>query len=375
MLFSQERISVRQFTIIALLFMMGDSMLYVSGLIAADAGRDAWLPAFIGVGEAALLAFLYSRLGKKASGQAITEQAVTLLGPLFGRAVAILILAFIFIDTAIVLMEIGDFLETQFMQNTPIQFILALFVAVIIFGTRYGIGTLARVMELLLPWFLILFVLLLALVAPQIEFGNFYPMLSKGTLPLVKGNLNILSNIQETFVLLMVFPFVRNPAQAANGYIIGLTAGCILLVFFVIMAIVVLGPELIVLYTYPSYVLAQKIAVGKFLERLEAIMAGLWFITIYVKATISFYAVSIGLAGLCRLRDYRMLTFPLGMILVITGLVIIPSRTYFDHFIKHAWFPITFLFGVLLPVSFLIVAALRKTKNNPRKETRGWTGK
>lgn len=51
-----------------------------------------------------------------------------------------------------------------------------------------------------------------------------------------------------------------------------------------------MGAEITARQVYPSYIFAKKINIAHFLERIEAIMAGIWFLTIFFKLTLCFYA-------------------------------------------------------------------------------------
>ncbi|WP_409345684.1 endospore germination permease [Paenibacillus sp. MBLB4367] len=368
------KISARQFMIVALLFTVGDAILYSPSWIANDAGQDAWIGAMAGFAEALLLGLLFTSLAKRFPGTGITAMCETVLGRWVGAAAALAYIVFFFLDASLMQMEVGDFVTTQAMPDTPIQFILVTFGAIALLASRYGIETFVRVSELIFPWFLLLIVILVGFTVPQFQFENMQPVFEKGMKPIVSGNLRLLGNFGETVILMMLVPHVSRLQGAVKAYYMALIFGMVSIVVVTLACILVIGTDIMVLLQYPSYVLAQKINIGRFFERFEAIMAVIWFITMYMKIGVCFYATVSGLKLLLRLKDGRPLTFPLGMIGVILGLVMVPNRSYFDKFATEIWMPYTSVFFLWIPLLLLIVAILRKKRGKVVSQGSGKDG-
>ncbi len=346
--------------ILVALYGIGDAILYVPSLTATAAKQDAWISAFMGWGEGFLLTYLYVSLSMRYPNKSIFQYSGEILGKWIGKAVAVLFITYFFIDASLMLMEIGDFVTTQIMQETPIEIILVLFLVIIVMGVRSGPEAFSRVGELLFPYFLLLFFVLIAFISPQIKIENVKPVVAHGIAPVIGGNFRYVGYLLETVILIVIFPLVKQPASAAKAYIWGILFANFCLTLITSVAILVLGADITVLLAYPSYTLAQKISIGNFLERIEVMMAVIWFITLFVKITICYYATSCGIAYTMGLRDYRQLTLPLGMIMVVVALATMPNRPYFDTFVSEIWMPYSLTYGLFLPVLLLSVGALRK---------------
>ncbi|TQR31028.1 GerAB/ArcD/ProY family transporter [Brevibacillus brevis] len=353
-------ISARQFMILVALFGIGDAILYVPSLTATAAKQDAWISTLIGWGEGFLLTYLYVSLSMRYPNKSIFQFSKEILGKWMGKVVAVLFISYFFIDASLMLMEIGDFVTTQIMQETPIEIILVLFLVIIVMGVRSGTETFSRVSELLFPYFLLLFFVLIAFIFPQIKIENAKPVLAHGIAPVIGGNFRYAGYLLETVILIVLFPLVNRPARAAKAYILGILLVNFFLAMITAVAILVLGADITILLTYPSYTLAQKISIGNFFERIEVLMAVIWFITLFVKITVCYYATSYGIAYTLGLRDYRHLTLPLGMIMIVVALATMPNRPYFDAFVSDIWMPYSLTYGLFLPVLLLSMGALRK---------------
>ncbi|KQU13954.1 hypothetical protein ASG65_27715 [Bacillus sp. Leaf13] len=159
----------------------------------------------------------------------------------------------------------------------------------------------------------------------------------------------------------MIFPVsVNQPKAAEKNFFIGILIGGICLLIIIALTILVLGADSSARQTYPSYDVARKLNVGDFLQRIEAIMALMWIITIYFKTAFYFYASVIGLAQTLNMKDYRPLTLPLGMILISFSLIANPNIVYVGTFDKEIWPLYVSTYGLVLPLLLLAVNAIRK---------------
>ncbi|MED3691180.1 GerAB/ArcD/ProY family transporter, partial [Peribacillus butanolivorans] len=109
-----------------------------------------------------------------------------------------------------------------------------------------------------------------------------------------------------------------------------------------------------------SYLVARKVNIGDFLQRIEAIMALMWIITIYYKMAFYFYATVIGLAQTLNMKDYRPLTLPLGMTLVSLSVLIHPNVVHSATFDKEIWPLYASTYGLVLPILLLAINVFRK---------------
>jgi spore germination protein KB len=78
---------------------------------------------------------------------------------------------------AAVLYDLGNFLTTQMMPETPMQAVNILFALIVFMGVRLGLETVARSAELLLPLFILLYTAFVVLIVSNIKLENAQPML------------------------------------------------------------------------------------------------------------------------------------------------------------------------------------------------------
>ncbi|GIO04821.1 germination protein [Brevibacillus reuszeri] len=359
---TETKISVRQFGMLVTLFSIGTPILIIPAGLASLAKQDAWLAAVLGVGLGLLITGLYCALGSLFPAKSLVEMNELVLGKWIGKTISITFVFFNLVTAAELLFFVGNFLTTQIMPETPIQSINIIFACVVLMGVRLGIETLARSAEMLFPLFFVLFLILAIFVSPQIKWENIQPVLETDMNVLFKAVIFFTSVFSISPVaLLMIFPAsVDRLKEARKAFLTGTLIGGVVLIIIIALAILVLGAETTARQMYPSYALAKKINVGSFLQRIEIVMAGMWFITIFFRVSCYFYASVIGLAQTLNLKDYRFLVLPLGILMIILSLIVHPNIVHSEEYNKHEWITYAATYGLLLPLLLLGVNAFRK---------------
>ncbi|MBA2174171.1 GerAB/ArcD/ProY family transporter [Halobacillus locisalis] len=105
-----------------------------------------------------------------------------------GRFISFFYLAFIYILAALVLRSIGDFMTTQIISETPLQFTHILFLLVVIAGAYLGIEVMGRSAETFMPWLVLLLLFLTISISPQISLDNLKPYFGNGVLPVISAS-------------------------------------------------------------------------------------------------------------------------------------------------------------------------------------------
>lgn len=356
------KIGSRQLTILVILYTIGDSILVIPSIVASEAEQDGWVSGIFSVAIGPLLVvFLYDALRKCYPDLTLVEYSQKILGRWLGIAISLLFISYFFITTATYLREIGDFMTSHIIPETPIQVIMFLFMSIVLMAARLGLEPLARSAEILFPFVVLFLSSLMIFLLPEIQFQNLQPVLEGGLKPVIRGSISfIVLPFMEPVAVLMILPFVSQKDRIRKSLFVGqLLAGSVLIII-TMLAILVFGADLTSKQIYPSYILAKKINIANFLTRLEAILAGIWFITIFIRFSLFFYVTVLGLAQTLKLQDYRPLVFPFGMILIVFTLIMAPNIVYYNNFISDIWPFYAMTFGFLLPLLLLTIAKVQK---------------
>jgi spore germination protein KB len=359
----QVRISASQFAILVALNTIGTTILIVPSGLAAEAKEDAWIPAILGVGLGLFVIYLYNALGSLYPQMTLVDYCKKILGKWPGTIVSLSFVYFSFIGASTLIWIMGNFLVTQIMPESPTIMIHTIFVLVIILGVRLGLEPIARCAEIFMPWVGLFFLLLVLLPIPDMKLENLQPMFESETKPVIKAMLSFLSVATLPLIIFhMIVPDGKRSKDTNRAFYIGSLIGGSVLIVITLLTVMVLGAELTARNLYPSFSLAKKVGIKGVIERIEVIMALLWFLTIYFKSAMYSYATVKGLAQIFSLEDYRILTLPFGMLLIAYSLIVYPNVVYEAEWDVKTWIPYSATYGLILPAILYIVALLTKKK-------------
>lgn len=355
------KISPRQFKILVIMCFIGTSILLTPGGLASEAKQDAWIAAILGSIVGLFFVWFYIIVGSRFGNLTLIDYSYKILGKWLGSVVSLLYVSFFLINCSTIVWFVGDFVTTQIMPETPIQFTNILIVAIVVIGTRLGLETFSRAGEILYPWVIGLFLILVFFAAKDIKPQNLQPSFEYGFKPILRGALLYASYSSMTLiVLMMIFPNnANNLKETKKSFLKGTLLGGIMIFIVTTLAILVLGHSITARSTFPTYILAKKVRLSTFLQRIESVIAILWLITIYYKILLYFYGGVLGLAQILKLKDYRPLTLPMGMIIVILSLVVFPNSTYSMVWTSTTWIPYILTYGFFLPLFLLVVSVFR----------------
>ena len=355
----KESIGVRQLAVLVTIMTIGDSLLVLPSITAVYARQDAWISSLLGLLIGLPAVYLLGWIHHQYPKLTLYQYSDRLLGKAAGTCLTMLYLIYFFLNAAVLVREIGDFTVTHFMRNTPIQAVHILYISIIVMGVRLGLEALARTGEIFFPWFWILFLILVICIAPQIDPRKLQPVFEHGLKPVLQGSLAATAYpYLEISSLLAILPFVKQENGFRSSLLWGALLGGTAVSIFITLSIFVLGMYMTKSVMYPGYLLAQKISIGHFLERIEASLAIMWIITTYFKVTLNYFALLLGLSHLLKLQEYKMLALPMAMILLVFSIFTVPNITYYIQLDEY-WPFADFTFSVLFPLLLLGVHALR----------------
>lgn len=357
------KINTRQLTILVVLFCLGSTILIVPSSLTSIAKQDGWIAAIVGIMIGMLMIIIYVKLANRYPEQSLVQFSEWIVGKWAGKLIGLLYFGYFFILAALVLRNVGDFITTIVMPETPIQAVHLLFLVIIIMGVTLGIEVCARTAEIFFPWILFLIVSLVIFLLPQMKWERIQPVWEVGSNAIVHGSLSVLGiPYMELVVFLMIYPAVSQQKMAGKAFMKGAMFAGIIIVLITVLCILVLGWDFTSRHAYPSYTLAKKIHFGEFLQRIEVLMAVIWMLTIFFKLALCFYVSVLSLAQVLRLSTYRPLIMPLALNLIVLSLVVYPNLIYFKTFVSEIWVFYALTFGFVLPALLLMISSFQKRK-------------
>ncbi|MGO4545805.1 endospore germination permease [Paenibacillus sp. 2TAB23] len=364
------QVSARQFMILVILCTVGDSILILPTIIAANSMQDAWITMLISCLIGLGIGAFYGLLIKRMKGASLTAFVQQTLGKAVGGIICLLFIVYYIYLHITLTSEMTQFITTQLMPETPANAVFILFLTVVIIAYRLGVETFARMGEILFPFFMLFFMFMVVFLLPQADVAKMEPILAEGFTPIWRGlPLTTAVPFMETIIILAVAPHLRGNKTALKPLLKGLVIGGLILFITVLLCVFVLGSSLMETKYYPTFILAQKIMVGSFLERMEAILTFMWITTVYFKTLLIFFAIIKSIEQLFRLKESKMLTIPVAMILLVGSVVSTPNIVVYNNLIKYYWAPYDITMCLVLPILLMGLSSIRgKGKGKPKPD-------
>ena len=280
MFLANNQISGRQAMRLLTFDLLGYSALMVPAAIANETGQDGIFALLLGIGAG----FLYLCLLKGVIAQMpgsysdyLTEMCGKLIGNILkiGYFVYFLLLAG---RVAAIFAElvVEELLEEQF------GLILVLILVLTFYGTIGGIEGRARVYEILFWIVLLPLVVMMLSTIPTVDTDYWMPIFQATKVGVLRGGYRTFFGCSILFLLPFLAEYVkkRESLYHCGKWALFLTGGILCLLYLILLGM--FGSMALATTEYPAVTMMSRVQItGGFLKRVDAIMFGIWFFTLY----------------------------------------------------------------------------------------------
>ncbi|MDF2650911.1 MAG: spore germination protein, partial [Paenibacillus sp.] len=150
---NQEKIGIKQLFLMMLAFEIGSAVIFALG---AEAKQDAWIAVLIGMVLGFILISVYTKLSGYYPNESLIQIIQKISGRYIGYPLSITYIIYFISQAARISRDFSDLMISTILVGTPEFFILASFVAVIIYTLRGGFEVFGRMAEMVVPGVLII---------------------------------------------------------------------------------------------------------------------------------------------------------------------------------------------------------------------------
>lgn len=355
------KISSLQMAMLLYPAIIATAILSISSTIAKYAGNDSWLSPILASAAGFLTVFIAVKLHKLYPGKTLIQLSVDVIGRIPGKIVGIFILFFYISRAGEMSRVYSEFLVTSFLFKTPRVVIIGLMVFLCAFCVYAGLEVLARVAQLLFPVFVLPIFFFPIVMAPDLQPGNIFPILEQGLMPPIKGAMVDVGFIADIILMMFFLPFLKDQNKGLKSGLLTVVGVTMTLVFLNLITLFVLGVTT-ALKTYPVMIVSRYATIGGFIENMEAVVMVIWIAGAFVKLSVFFYVIALGLAQLLNLSDYRPVVWPIGILIVNFAFWAVPSMMAISRY-DNTIFPFfSAIIQILIPLMLLIIALISKRK-------------
>ncbi|SJZ58851.1 GerAB/ArcD/ProY family transporter [Selenihalanaerobacter shriftii] len=358
------KVSGRQLEWLLIMSMLPTVMLILPSALAPYAKQDSWL-AIIIIGIIGLLTgYIVVLLGNKFPNKTIIGYSPLIVGKFLSKIVSLIYILFFIHITAVIIREFGEVLNVTFLKNTPLEIILISTILVLASAVRNGIEVISRVNELILPVMIGIIIIIYFLILPDLNFAKLKPVLANGIMPILKGAYPTSLFLTETFVLITILPAINKSKEALSS-----TFKAVLIVTFLGLIMMV---EIVALYggdqsatlQYPMLSLVQYISLFGFVENIDALIVVMWIGGGFIKIAIFYYCLVINIAETFKLKSYKSVVLPTGIILITFSLMLFENITQLGTIVTEILPPYYLVLKIGIPLLLLMIATFRGSKES-----------
>ncbi len=321
--------------------------------------QDTWLVLLAGFIISLPLLLVYTSLSKKNPGKNLIEINNEIYGYYFGIVMSTLYICFFEFIIPGNLRFISDFFSTYLFPETDISVFVIITIIICMYTVKKGIEVIARSGFILTILSIIVSIFISIVTTKDIQLSNFLPAFQLNLKEFVQGtNLMISIPFGEIIVFLMIFPYVNQIKQVKKFAFWGLIIGGILFLNIIFRNIGILG-NIASIQVLPSYQVAKNINIGDIIERTEVLIAVVLLFNVFLKICIFYYATVLSIAQLFKLRSYKPLVMPVGIISAILSMSMYNS-TVDEVYLSSIYSVFVIPFIILFPIISLIIAYIRK---------------
>ncbi|WP_426445709.1 GerAB/ArcD/ProY family transporter [Paenibacillus sp. S-38] len=311
----KEQIGAYQMSFLLFTFMTGSSIVNIPGPLIAYASHGAWISLLLALAAGAAMLGCVLLLHRMYPRQSLIEVSKAVMGRWPTVLIAIPFLWFQFHMAGGIVLDIGLFMKSTMLRQTPLViFSLSIFIVVAL-TVRSGLETMSRMF--VMPMFLVIaFVFLIVLLlAGDYDITGLQPVMPDGMKPILLGAYFTYGfPYAELILFSMLLPYVRSQEHRllAKGMYAALLLNGFCLLCVTLCTILVLGPMASEL-KYSMFVVAQTVDMMEVIQRIESVMGFSLIANSFMKASITVFVLKETFCKLFEFREDKLLVFPLTM--------------------------------------------------------------
>ncbi|RBW68056.1 spore germination protein [Bacillus taeanensis] len=357
----KERITTSQTTVIITNFILGTGILTLPRTSVEKVKTpDVWIAVILGGLIAMMAGVIMVKLSQRFPEKTFYQYSQKIVGKWLGSFLSLFIICYFIITSGFQIRTTAEITRMFLLEGTPTWAIIMPFMWIGLYLIMGGINPIARLFEMIFPITVIIFFLVALMSLKIFEVDNLRPVLGLGVIPVLKGIKTTTLSYTGAEIMLFLLAFMNQPNKAIKAVLVGITIPLIFYVMTVVMVIGALSIDGVVMKTWPTIDLIRSFEVpGLIFERFESFLLVIWIMQLFATFTITYYAVTFGLAQLFK-KDINPFIF--GILPVIYIVSMIPKNI--NDLFKMGdmiGYGALFLFG-LMPLLLLIMSRLKEKK-------------
>jgi len=360
-------ITMRQLFFSVTCFIQSSALL--TTFFTAITHQDSWVSVIFGVLFNVPVMILISQLMKMYPDKTILGACCEVFGKTVGKILSVFYLVFFLLLASLNLGDLGSFVQTAMMPNTPTLLVIVVFMFVCAMAVKGGAQIVCRYSLLITVISILILTVGTLLSLPLWHLENLLPVFNLPFMKYVQGA-HIITTIPlaETAVFLMFTPTVsKDKSKLTKSLILALLLGAINLLIVVIRNSAVLGNTMYLL-SLPPFEVFRLINVTSALSRTEILFAVTFIGLFFFKISIIFYAAVLAFSETFGLKSYKSIVYLVGSLIIALSLNLYKSNIQHSdsamRFTPFQWL----LPEMIIPFALFLGGKIKKKKQQKHQQ-------
>ncbi|PWW08415.1 spore germination protein KB [Paenibacillus cellulosilyticus] len=325
------------------------------------AHTDMWMTPMLGSLGGLATIYIASVLHHRYPGNTLIQYSELILGRVIGRLISLTFLIVCLMMNANQLRQFAELMSLAFMTNTPIVVFASTMILVSSIAVRLGVEIIGRLALTFTPLIVGIVVVLILPLLSEMEPDQILPFMDQGFSPIIRGSVALQVWFPMYIYASMFLPYISDLNKAAGRlyWTIGWSVVTFMLTFFYVLMALGAATSF---FSYPFLLLSRYVSIASFMTHLDSLIMIVWVIDVFVRTIVMYYAAVSGLAQWFKLRSYKPLTLPVGLIIILLTFWSIPDATTYNESLGQVVI-YYYIYGHLcIPIVLYIISLLRGGK-------------
>ncbi|TFE28595.1 GerAB/ArcD/ProY family transporter [Cohnella luojiensis] len=310
---SQEKISNKQFGSLVFSFLSGFSTLFL--IEAKLIKQDVWMSYLLGITVSIGMLWLFVYAQKQYPHLSMAEIFDELLGKWFAKLALCLYLVYMLETGGAAYRALSFFYTTAILPNTPNIVLMFLIFLCTAYAVYLGLGTLARSIQVILPFFIVAIVIVSFFIVREIDTNPFLPQFQSRASEIVFGGMVTLAfPFGKAIIFGFILSRVKNVKKIFSSTAIPMALSGLYLLAVTYMVFGSLGFNLSHAATFPYFSAAQLVRFGEYMERIEIFVISIWTVFTLFEIIVIQYIFMLVAGHVFRIKETRFFVFPICLL-------------------------------------------------------------
>lgn len=287
-------------------------------------------------------------------------------GKFVGTIINLIFICSLTFHASIVLWNLSNFINSQFLFKTPILVISIFFMIPVIYTVNKGFKTIGRTSMVLFLMTVIIYLLSLFSLVGEADLSNIFPMFENGVIPILDGALVSLSYCVIAIYPLLIIPKndIEDNKNLGKSLLIFYFINFISMFIVIFLIITIFGEPLTNLYQYPEFHILKTVNVANFFQRVESILSFQWLFDFAVGLMVFIYYLKTAIQQTFNFENKfdKLLIIIISSVIIYLSTIIFKNNTVAYDFLGKIYKFVRIIILFFIPLIVYIIARIRKEK-------------